>query len=176
MTKLLMEKDGETISVDSSAVTANEALGWSLKRIRISEDGQTLEIPRDAGVTFIAGATTLSVKNVLQYSITPEAASATYVLAATALDEEDEMIVTSGITQPDVPRVLTVKGSAASQAGNVLIEGQNINGEEISETIALDEGNEVEGTLTLDADIAKNLYAPAGTPDGSKPIDLIYLA
>lgn len=73
------------------------------------------------------------------------AASATAILAATALTDEAQAIIT-GITNPAVPRSLTVKGNAAGITGNVVITGTNYAGAVITETIALNGSTAVEGT------------------------------
>lgn len=59
------------------------------------------------------------------------------VLADTAMAAGVTTVVTTGITAPDVPRNLTVKGNDANVAGNVTILGKNAGGEVITETIAL---------------------------------------
>ncbi|MFX8824862.1 hypothetical protein ABTM64_20130, partial [Acinetobacter baumannii] len=57
------------------------------------------------------------------------------VLADTAMANGATTLVTAGITQPDVPRNLTVTGNASTVAGNVVITGTNQAGETITETI-----------------------------------------
>jgi hypothetical protein len=74
----------------------------------------------------------------------PDAVSATAVLAATALGEE-AATVTENVTDPDVPRNVTVKGNAASVTGDVVITGRNVLGAAITETIALNGASEVAG-------------------------------
>ncbi|MBI5951899.1 MAG: hypothetical protein HY865_09595 [Chloroflexi bacterium] len=166
----------------------------------------------------------------VHYQITPAAKSATAVHAAIAMDDVP-VVVTTGITNPDVPRVVTVKGNASGITGNVVITGTNAAGDVITDTIALNGATEVAGakafdtvtqidlpvethagtdtvsigradvfglphivynalmllvkifdgstdagSLAVDADeLEKNLYTPAGTPNGSKVLDLIYL-
>lgn len=78
------------------------------------------------------------------YQITPDAVSATAVHAAVTLGAAAQD-VTTGITNPDVPRTVTVKGNASGIAGNVVITGTNMLGEEITDTIALSGDSEVEG-------------------------------
>jgi hypothetical protein len=78
------------------------------------------------------------------YQITPDAVSAVAVLAATALTDAVQTIST-GITHPDYPRTVTVKGNAAGIAGDVVISGTNAAGETITDTIALNGSTEVEG-------------------------------
>lgn len=61
----------------------------------------------------------------------------TAILADTALHETDDTIVTVLAGQPDVARNVTVKGNDANVTGDVIIEGTNIAGAAITETIAL---------------------------------------
>lgn len=56
-----------------------------------------------------------------------------------------ETEVTTAITNPTVPRVLTVTGNQAGVAGNVVFEGTNINDEVISETIVAANASTVAG-------------------------------
>jgi hypothetical protein len=67
------------------------------------------------------------------------------VLADTAMDETDPTVVTEGITNPAVPRNLTVKGNDGNVAGDVVIAGTNIGGDVITETIALNGSSVVVG-------------------------------
>lgn len=73
------------------------------------------------------------------------AASDNAVHAAIALTEEAQEITTN-ITNPGVPRALRIKGNQAGVAGNVEIEGTNYAGETITETIAANGANAVEGS------------------------------
>jgi hypothetical protein len=68
------------------------------------------------------------------------------ILADTALDDEDDTVVTSFVAQPDVPRNLTVKGNDGNVTGDVIITGTNIAGGPISETIALNGSTAVVGS------------------------------
>lgn len=77
----------------------------------------------------------------------PAAKSITGILAATELEEEEQTI-TEGITDPDVPRNVRIKGSA-DVTGDVVINGTNINDDAISETLALNGTTEVEGDLAF---------------------------
>lgn len=67
------------------------------------------------------------------------------VLADTALDASENTVVTSFVAQPAVARNVTVKGNAAAVTGNVVVEGTNVEGAAISETIALNAANLVTG-------------------------------
>lgn len=55
--------------------------------------------------------------------------------------------ITTGITQPDFARILTVKGVMAggSLTGNVVLTGTDIRGNVITDTIALNDNGEVAG-------------------------------
>jgi hypothetical protein len=232
MTKVLVQKTGfSDMLIDSSLIAAHQALGWTRKRIGISADGLSMDYPQDADLNYKAGITEITAMSVVKYSITPLAVSAVAVHADITLHATDTTVVTTAISNPDVPRTLTVKGNASLIAGNVVIVGKNANGEMISNTIALSGSSEVEGTLafasvskitvpaktngsgdkvsigygkkfgmpqilaltahillklfggtadsgslTLDADLSKNLYALDGTPNGATALDLIYLA
>ena len=62
------------------------------------------------------------------------AADADYVLAAKALTTEVQDI-TTGITNPPTPRVLSVTGNKSTAVGDVIIEGTDMAGAELVETI-----------------------------------------
>jgi hypothetical protein len=138
--------------------------------------------------------------------------------------------ITTGITNPAVPRVLSVVADNAGVVGNVVINGTDMADAVIADTLALNgitvvvgtkafktvtsiqvpvettapdnvsvgtadvfglphkvynalcllvklfNGATDAGTLTVNAtDLCKNLYDPAGTPDGAKLLDLFYL-
>lgn len=77
------------------------------------------------------------VAPILRYRVTPEAAGNTVVSSATSF-------LATGITsfvQPDVPRALTVTGSGGSVGGSVHINGKDILGKSIHETIAVTTAN-----------------------------------
>lgn len=84
---------------------------------------------------------------VVQKWTAPDAPSATAVHAAVTLADGATTTVTTSITNPDFPRILTAKGAMAggSLTGNVVITGTNIRGEAITDTIALNDNNEVAG-------------------------------
>lgn len=73
------------------------------------------------------------------------AAAAAAVLAAKALTTAAQTI-TAAITSPTVPRNVSITGSAAGIAGNVVITGTNYNGDTITETIALSGTSTVAGS------------------------------
>jgi hypothetical protein len=186
------------------------------------------EIAREGATPDDASA--VNVVLPVHYQFTPAAKSATAVHAAIALISTAK-VVTTGFTNPDVPRVVTIKGNASGITGNVTITGTNAAGAAITDVIALNGATEVSGakafktvtqvdlpaethagtdtvsigradvfgllhivyhalfllvklfdgstdagTLAVDADeLEKNLFTPAGTPNGAKVLDLVYL-
>ena len=94
----------------------------------------------------------------------PAAASVTAVLAATALTTSTQEI-TTGITNPDYPRALQIKGNQAGVAGNVVIEGTNYTDEAISETIAANGANAVSGNKAFKTVTKITLPAKVGEGD-----------
>src|SRR5215210_6895675 len=88
-------------------------------------------------------AGTISDLSAVSYNTTPAIGTATATKAALALTASAQTGVTAGITQPDFPRVLTVKGNASGNAGDVVITGTNFAGAVISETFALNGATEV---------------------------------
>ncbi len=79
------------------------------------------------------------------YDIVPTNANTSSVLAATTLGAAAQT-VTTGITAPDVPRVLSVKGNASGIVGNVVITGRDISNATCTDTIALNGASTVTGT------------------------------
>ena len=100
----------------------------------------------------------------VHYQITPAAKSATAVHAAIALTAATQTIITA-ITNPDVPRVVTVKGNAAGITGNVTISGTNAANADISDVIALNGATEVSGAKAFKTvtSIALPIQTHAGT-------------
>jgi hypothetical protein len=95
------------------------------------------------------------------------AESDTAVMALTALGAEVASI-TTGFTNPAVPRNVKVDGSAANITGNVKVYGTNFAGEAIDETIALNGTTAKAGNLAF-ASIAKvDLPAQTNTPAKQK--------
>jgi len=93
----------------------------------------------------------------------PAAASVTAILAATALTASTQ-VITTGITQPDYPRALQIKGNQAGITGNVVIEGTNYAGEAITETIAANGSNAVSGNKAFKT--VTKITLPAKNADG----------
>lgn len=70
-------------------------------------------------------------------------AQVAYVHAAITMPAAGSTVVTTAITNPDIPRILTLKGNQASVTGNATIAGTDIRGAVISEVVALN------GTATI---------------------------
>lgn len=172
---------------------------------------------------------TLSVVSTLKYTSNPALASVSGVHAAISMTLAVQNI-TTGITNPDFPRTVTVDGNDANVAGNVVFTGTNILDEVITDTVALNGTATVEsakafkaitniqvpiysvantetvtigtgtkigfpvvidntanviskdfngsvdaGTVTAATTIAGSMYTPAGTPDGVKLLELVFI-
>lgn len=78
------------------------------------------------------------------YQEAPAAVSTSAVHAAITLTASPQTITTN-ITNPDVPRILSITGNQAGEAGNVVITGKDAAGATISDTIALNGTTTVEG-------------------------------
>ena len=183
MTTVLMQKPGEEdILVDSTNVIPHEALGWRRAKIAISADGQSLIVPRGTyidvqsgalkldGVQMVSSAAELNsldlnedLRQMVHYGITPDAVSVSAVLAATNLAAAGQN-VTAGITNPDVPRTVTVKGNVSGITGNVVVTGTNILDAAITDTIALNGTSEVEGVKAFKTVTQVALPARTHTP------------
>jgi len=79
------------------------------------------------------------------YQQAPAATGTATVHAAITLPDSGTLDVTTGITDPDVPRTLTITGNAAGITGNVVIEGTDAAGAAITDTIAANGTSTVEG-------------------------------
>ncbi|MCL4718052.1 MAG: hypothetical protein KJ057_06210 [Phycisphaerae bacterium] len=79
---------------------------------------------------------TLQPASMTQRLINVAAVSNTAILAATALTASEQTI-TTGITQPDAYRVLSVKGNQGGMTQNVILIGTNFANERITDVIAL---------------------------------------
>ena len=101
---------------------------------------------------------------VVQKWTAPDAPSVTAVLAATLLTTAVQSI-TTGITNPDFPRLLVVDGGDGNVTGNVTIVGTNIRDEVITDTIALNGTSTVAGVKAFKSVVSISLpvYAVAGT-------------
>lgn len=65
----------------------------------------------------------------------PAASTVTYVHAAITLPAAGTTEVTTAITNPDYPRIISITGNAAGISGNVVIVGTNYNDGALTDTI-----------------------------------------
>lgn len=98
----------------------------------------------DAAVTPVK-TSGVAIPNVLG-APTVKAGSLDDVHAAITMPDTGTEEVTTGITDPDVPRSINVKGNQAGIGGDLVIEGTNYNNEAISETYTLNGTSEVVGS------------------------------
>jgi hypothetical protein len=165
---VLMHKSGfDDIYALSTNVAAMEALGWkTTPSVRL--DGDVLKIDEVAVKASAANlnalenlavdAGSVETLQVRHYQIAPAAASATGVHAAANLAAAAQDVA-SAITNPDVPRNVTVKGNVSGITGNVVISGLNFRGDFITDTIALNGVSEVAGVKAFAS--VTNIHLPA---------------
>ena len=101
----------------------------------------------------------------VKYVTTPVVGDNVRTLAATLLVQTVTKTVTTGITNPDYPRNLVIKGNDANVTGNVVINGTDILGAALTETIAASGASAVIGTKAFKTvtSIVLPPYAVAGT-------------
>lgn len=101
----------------------------------------------------------------VKYSVAPVVGDNVRTLAATLLVQTVTKTVTTGITNPDYPRNLVVKGNDANVTGDVVINGTDVLGAALTETIALSGASAVVGTKAFKTvtSIVLPPYAVAGT-------------
>jgi len=97
--------------------------------------------------TFVLHKVLSKAYPVVQVWTAPDAPSANGILASTLLTTAIQTIST-GITNPDFPRLLSIDSDGAA-TGNVVITGTNIRGETVTDTIALNGTNEVAGVVAF---------------------------
>lgn len=123
-------------------------MGYPVTKNRMVDGGDTWiiggQLKADGGVPGDE-AQAVAVALPVHYQIAPDAVGAAAVHANITLPDTGTTEVTTAITNPDVPRTVTVKGNASGIAGNVVIDGTNIADEVIQDTIALNGVTEVEG-------------------------------
>lgn len=122
----------------NNAMVANQAvsLGTVISELRY---GSITADPAHGTITPLAA---------VSYSIHPALGTATATKADYTLGVATTG-VTAGITQPDFPRVLTIKGNAGGIAGDVKIYGTDMVDEIVSDTIALNAASEVVGVVAF---------------------------
>jgi hypothetical protein len=129
-------------------------MGLYPKNIKLGQTTQT-------GVKRLA----VDALSTVKYTVTPDAEGRDAIHAAVTLGVAAQTITTA-ITNPDVPRTLSVTGVAAGDpaaggAGAVLITGTDIADEVITETITAVAGQTVAGTKAFKT-VASILF-PIGT-------------
>ena len=173
---------GDAAAAWGLSPSEDEQLGWSRKRIQIADDGQSMIVPHGTYVDFDEGAlkldgvqvlssaselnelnTNTDIVAVVHHQVTPDALSATAVMAAQNLAAEAQQ-KTTGLTNPDVVRTVTVKGNVSGISGDVVITGTNVNNETIDDTIALNGATEVEGVKAFKTVTQVDLPAESHTP------------
>lgn len=113
---------------------------------------------------------TITNMSAVKYSVAPAVGSATATKAAFALTDATQEGIIAGITNPDVPRVVSVKGNASGITGNVVVHGTNINDEVISDTIALNGSTEVAGAKAFKT--VTSIDYPAETHVGTDTVSI----
>jgi len=104
-----------------------------------------------------------------QYKIHPALGTATAVHAAVPLTSEAQS-VTSGITQPDYPRVVTIKGNASGIVGNVVVKGTDVDGEPLTDTIALNGDAQATGVKAFAT--VTQIDLPVETHEGTDTVSI----
>jgi len=101
---------------------------------------------------------------VVQKWTAPDAPGADDVLAATLLTTAAQTVST-GITDPDFPRLVSVTGGDGNVTGDVVVTGTNIRGEAITDTIASSGASTVAGVKAFKtiSSIQLPVYAVADT-------------
>ena len=114
--------------------------------------------------TFVVHKMISKAYPVVQQWTAPDAPSATAILAATLLTTAIQSI-TTGITNPDFPRLLSVTGGDGNVIGDVTIVGTNIRGEVITDVIAASGTSTVAGVKAFKTvtSISLPVYASADT-------------
>lgn len=94
--------------------------------------------------------------------IAPANATTTYILGNTVLTGTTQTVLPASLAhQPDVCRVLTVKGNAGGMTGNVVITGQDSAGSTITDTIAVSGTDTVAGVKAFKS--ISSIVVPAKT-------------
>lgn len=116
-------------------------------------------------------AGTIAPMNTFKYTTAPALQTAVYVHAAIPLTAAGAgQDITTLITNPDVPRIVTAKANAGGCAGNVVITGTDFAGTACTDTIALSGASEIIGvkafkTVTL-------IHVPPETHAGTDTVSI----
>jgi len=126
-----------------------------------------MRYPEDPNLQFLRGSRGGKIRRgyLAHYAFQVAAAAANAIHANTALADGATTTLLE-VTQPDVPRALAVKGSAAGMAGDVEVYGVDANGFPLQETFALNGATAVQGTKAF-AKVTK-IVLPARTAAGNQ--------
>lgn len=102
----------------------------------------------------------------VQVIVAPEASGNTSVLASTAITTSAQKI-TTGITSPDVPRAISIKGNQAGCDSVVRVYGKNSAGRNIYEDITASGASVVQGNLVF-AKVDYVLFPAKAIPAGDE--------
>ena len=134
---------------------------WS----KLATLGATMVLPVDGNDRLLSQATRQHVHTLT--ALTNDTATAVH--AAITLTAATQT-VTTGITNPDFYRAVSVKGNAAGNAGNVTVIGTDPYGNVVSDTIALSGSSEVAGVIPMMTVTAINL--PIQTHAGTDTVSI----
>ena len=106
---------------------------------------------------------------VVQKWTAPDAPGADDVLSATLLTTAVQT-VSSGITNPDFPRVVSVTGGDGNVTGDVVVTGKNIRNESVTDTIASNGAGTVDGVVAFKS--VSSVQLPVYAVGGSETISV----
>ncbi len=89
-----------------------------------------------SGSVAVPDVGSITPMSLVSYKIAPALASTTAVHAAITCPTTGTTLVTTSITDPDVPRLLTLTGNQATVTGDVVFTGTDINDAALTETVA----------------------------------------
>jgi hypothetical protein len=115
----------------------------------------------------IANATQ-AVATLYTYRCVPALGVTTAIHAAIVQSTTSGTTVTTSITNPDFPRVLTITGSTAGLLGNVVIAGTDQQGGAVSDTIAITGTSTVVGAKVFTT--VTTITAPQSTISGGTTV------
>jgi len=116
-------------------------------------------------------AGSIAPASVVKYRTAPVLGTAVYVHAAIPLTAAGGgQDITTGITNPDVPRIVSAKANAGGCSGNVVISGTDFNGAAITDTIALSGASEIDGVKAFKT--VTNIHVPPETHGGTDTVSI----
>lgn len=121
------------------------------------------------GGASLPSAGSLTPIALVKYNSTPALADVD-AIHATITQTASPQTITTAISNPDFPRVITITGNASGNAGNVVITGTNFAGEVITNTIALSGTATVVGTKAFKT--VTSVLVPAETHAGTDSLTI----